>query len=91
MLNNSFQIIPLHRHRSQRSSTVYLRSGRAYFIEALMIDAGGPDHLSVGVRLPGGRFQRPISRNNLYIIPPGKLHVSFNKECHLCFNKFSTF
>lgn len=38
-----------------------------------MIDAGGPDHLSVGVRIPGGRFQRPILGRNLYIIPAGKV------------------
>ena len=63
----------MHRHRSQRSSTVYLRGGRVYFMEALMIDAGGPDHLSVGVRIPGGGLQRPISGKNLYVIPPGKL------------------
>ena len=36
-----------------------------------MVDAGGPDHLSVGVKIPGGRLERPISNKNLYIIPPG--------------------
>jgi hypothetical protein len=38
-----------------------------------MIDAGGPDHLSVGVRIPRGGFQRPISNRYLYVIPPGKV------------------
>ena len=61
------------RHRSQKSSTVYLKSGRVYLMEALMVDAGGPDHLSVGVKIPGGRFERPISDKNLYIIPPGRV------------------
>ena len=37
-----------------------------------MVDAGGPDHLSVGVKIPGGRLERPISNRNLYIIPPGR-------------------
>jgi hypothetical protein len=41
-------------------------------MEALMIDAGGPDHLSVGVRIPRGGLQRPISNRYLYAIPPGK-------------------
>lgn len=72
-LSTNYYFAKFHRHRLQRSSTVYLRSGRVYYIEALMIDAGGPDHLSVGVRIPGGRFERPISRNNLYITPPGKV------------------
>ena len=65
-------LFSFHRHRSQTSSTVYLRSGRVYFMEALMIDAGGPDHLSVGVRIPRGGLQRPISSRYLYAIPPGK-------------------
>jgi hypothetical protein len=38
-----------------------------------MIDAGGPDHLSVGVRIPRGGFQRPISNRYLYVIPPGRV------------------
>ena len=38
-----------------------------------MVDAGGPDHLSVGVKIPGGRLERPISNKYLYIIPPGIL------------------
>lgn len=60
-----------HRHPSQRSSVVFLRSGRVYYLEAVMIDAGGPDHLSVGVKIPGGGYQRPISNRYLYVIPPG--------------------
>jgi hypothetical protein len=38
-----------------------------------MIDAGGPDHLSVGVKIPRGGYQRPISGGNLYAIPPGEI------------------
>ena len=64
-----------HRHRSQTSTPVYLRAGRVYYIEALMIDAGGPDHVSVGVRIPGRGYQRPISPRNLYVIPPGRVQV----------------
>ena len=66
-------LLALHRHRSQKSASVYLRRGRVYLIEALMIDAGGPDHLSVGVKIPRGGYQRPISNRDLYVIPPGKI------------------
>ena len=41
-----------------------------------MVDAGGPDHLSVGVRIPGGRLERPISNKNVYATRPGKMHFS---------------
>jgi hypothetical protein len=40
-----------------------------------MIDAGGPDHLSVGVRIPGGRLERPMSNRYLYVVPPGNLQI----------------
>ena len=40
-----------------------------------MIDAGGPDHLSVGVRIPGRGYQRPISNRNVYVVPPGSLRI----------------
>ena len=30
------------------------------------------DHLSVGVRLPNGQTQKPISGKNLYWIKPGR-------------------
>jgi hypothetical protein len=67
--------LSLLRHRSQTSSTVYLRSNRVYFMEALMIDAGGPDHLSVGCKIPKGGYQSPISNKNLYVVPPGNLRM----------------
>ena len=41
-----------------------------------MIDAGGPDHLSVGVKIPGRGYQRPISSKNLYALPPGNVLFS---------------
>ena len=41
-----------------------------------MIDDGGPDHLSIGVKIPGKGYQRPISSRDLYAIPPGKIQPS---------------
>ena len=70
-------IFIFRRHRSQRATPVYLRAGRVYFLEALMVDAGGPDHLTVGVRLPNGRMQRPVSSRNIYRIPPGTALIYF--------------
>ena len=63
------------RHRSQTATPVYLRKGRVYFLEALMVDAGGPDHLTIGVRLPNGRMQRPVSSRDIYRIPPGTVVI----------------
>ena len=45
---------------------------RVYFIEALMKDAGGPDHITVRVRLPSGTIQTPVSKQDLYTTLPGK-------------------
>ena len=45
-------------------------------MEALMKEGGGGDHISVGVKLPSGTFQRPISQEDIYIRPPpGIMHV----------------
>ncbi len=38
-----------------------------------MKEGGGGDHLSVGVRYPGGKFDRPISKN--IFLTPGKTPV----------------
>ena len=37
-----------------------------------MEDAGGPDHITVRVRLPSGTIQTPVSKDDLYTTPPGK-------------------
>ena len=41
-----------------------------------MKEGGGGDHLSVGVKLPRRGGIRPVSKRNLYQIPPGELVVS---------------
>ena len=35
-----------------------------------MKEGGGGDHIAVGVKLPSGTFQRPISQEDIYIRPP---------------------
>ena len=39
-------------------------------MEALMKEGGGGDHIAVGVKLPSGTLQRPISQQDIYIRPP---------------------
>jgi hypothetical protein len=39
-------------------------------MKALIKEGGGGDHLSVGVRYPDGKFDRPISKN--IFLSPGE-------------------
>lgn len=41
------------RHTSQQSQFISLRAGEVYYIEALMVEVGGADHLSVAWQPPG--------------------------------------
>ena len=59
-----------YRDPSQTSSAVQLEKGKVYYMEALMKEGGGGDHIAVGVKLPSGIFQRPISQEDIYIRPP---------------------
>ena len=60
------------RDRSQRSRPIRLRGGKIYFIEVVMKEGGGGDHLGVGVRKPRSRGIKPVSKRNLYQKPPSK-------------------
>ncbi len=60
------------RDRSQRSRPVRLRGGRVYFVEVVMKEGGGGDHVSVGVRKPRSRGVKPISKRDLYRQRPSK-------------------
>ena len=64
------------RNPSQRSSPVRLIKGRVYYMEVLMKEGGGGDHLSVGVKWPHSKRIRPVSRKNLYQRPPGEMVIS---------------
>ncbi|NDK55861.1 PA14 domain-containing protein [Pontibacter fetidus] len=50
---------------SQKSATIALEAGKRYYIEAVMMDVYGGDHLSVGWQLPNGTQERPIAGNRL--------------------------
>ena len=51
-----------------------MEKGKRYYIEALLKEGGGGDHIAVGVKLPSGTVQRPVSPEDIYIRPPGILY-----------------
>ena len=53
------------KYATQKSAVVSLVAGRRYYIEALLKEGTGGDHLAVGWQLPGGALERPISGNRL--------------------------
>lgn len=53
------------KYSTQRSEAISLAGGRRYYIEALLKEAGGGDHLAVGWQLPGGALERPIPGGRL--------------------------
>jgi hypothetical protein len=58
------------RDRTQKSRRIRLRAGRIYFMEVVMKEGGGGDHVSVGVRKPRSKRIRPVSRKNIFTRPP---------------------
>ena len=53
------------RYPNQSSSENYMIAGKYYYLEAVQKGEESSDSLSVGVRLPSGRYQRPINKENL--------------------------
>jgi hypothetical protein len=51
---------------NQKSEPIFLEAGKPYYIEALMKEGGGGDHLSVRWQLPGGVFETPIPFSRLF-------------------------
>ena len=47
-------------------------AGKYYYLEAAQKGVDASDSLSVGVKMPSGRYQRPISKENLQWRLPGK-------------------
>ena len=71
----------------QASASVQLQQGNAYYLEAMMKEGGGGDHISVGVKLPSGVLQRPISKEVVYITPPGNtvfVSLTFTEQTKSC-------
>jgi len=52
----------------QTSREINLQQGEYYFMESFMKEGSGGDDLSIGVRLPDGKFDLPIS-SNLFLVP----------------------
>ena len=61
-----------NKYPSQRSASINLVAGQKYYIEALLKEGTGRDHLAVGWRLPGGSEEMPIPGSRLipFNIPP---------------------
>jgi len=53
------------RYPTQQSAVITLVSNKPYYIEALMKEASGADHVSVGWQLPDGTLERPIAGAHL--------------------------
>jgi photosystem II stability/assembly factor-like uncharacterized protein len=58
-----------NKYPSQQSSVIKLYGGKKYYIEALLKESTGNDHVAVGWQLPGGVLERPIPGNRL--LPSG--------------------
>ncbi|KAL9987564.1 hypothetical protein ACROYT_G001896 [Oculina patagonica] len=59
------------RHQEQKSQPVFLDKCRLYRMEAFMREVTGEDHISVGMRTPSGKYERPIPGTRLFWTKPG--------------------
>ena len=59
------------RYSWQKSRPVRLERGGVYFLEVLMKEDVGGDHLSVAVRKPRKRRPTIIPQRDVYVKPPG--------------------
>lgn len=53
------------KYSSQQSAPVNLVAGRRYYVEALLKEGTGGDHMAVGWQLPSGTLERPIAGSHL--------------------------
>ncbi len=59
------------RHQEQKSQPEFLDKCRLYRMEAFMREETGKDHISVGMRTPSGKYERPIPVTRLFWTKPG--------------------
>ena len=59
------------RYPDEQKVTIYLNKCYFYKFSSDMYEIGGGDHLSVGLKLPNGKFDRPIRKGSLYWLLPG--------------------
>ena len=74
MIRMGFQMIfyVIFRYAGQSSKSVILEAGKYYYVVGLQKGTESTDSLSAGVRLPSGRFMRPITKEILQWRLPGK-------------------
>ena len=72
--------------KKQTSKDVELKQGKIYLMTGFLKEHGGGDHLSIGVKYPGGNVEKPISGINLYISKKrwSLLVASLDKVYHPC-------
>ena len=54
-------------------------------MQAFVKEGGGGDHISVGVKLPDQKMERPIQNANLFVGPKGMKKHLFCCCCCFCF------
>ena len=67
------------RYAGQSSRSVVLEAGKYYYVVGLQKGTESTDSLSAGVRLPSGRFMRPITKEILQWRLPGKFGLGLLK------------
>jgi hypothetical protein len=54
----------------QKSALIPLIKDHFYYVEALMKEGGGGDHIRVQWQIPGGPLESPIANTHLFPVPP---------------------
>jgi hypothetical protein len=65
-----------NKYAEQQAAPIFLQAGQRYYIQALMKEAAGGDHVAVRWRLPNGQIQEPLEAAHCFI-PGGALHTNF--------------
>ncbi|XP_067041821.1 uncharacterized protein [Acropora muricata] len=63
------------RFPEQKSKEISLSKCHFYRLEMHMVQHGGSDSASVGIKLPNGTYERPIGKNRLHWVRPGNSFV----------------
>ena len=64
------------RYAEQLSRPIFLDKCRLYRMEAFMREESSQDHISLGMRIPSGRYEGPIPRRRLFWTKPGNMTLS---------------
>ncbi|KAK2568092.1 Basement membrane-specific heparan sulfate proteoglycan core protein, partial [Acropora cervicornis] len=63
------------RFPEQKSNETFLSKCHFYLVEMHMVQYGGKDSASVGIKLSNGTYERPIGKNRLLWVRPGNSFV----------------